>query len=288
MRVIKERRIPVIVSDHHMPGISGVEFLEWAKNETRDSLRILITGSADFNVAVNSINRSEIYRFITKPWNTAELKAIVREALQRYRMITCLKSGDEATRLSLIRTIELKDPYTKGHSERVAAYALQIARAMGVSGQDEKDIRCGSLLHDCGKIGVPESILNYPGKLNDQQREIMRQHPRWSAEVAIMAGLHPTIVNIARHHHERFDGKGYPDGLSGLRIPKEARIVALADVYDALASDRPYRKRMRYLDIIRLIQSERNSAFDPELVDIFIAGLREERSGQNEDFDSRR
>ena len=110
MGILKESCIPVIVSDHHMPAMSGVEFLEWAKTEARDSIRILLTGNVDFGVALNSINRCEVYRFITKPWNADEFKATIREALQRYRMVMCLRSGDEAKLLSLVRAIELLKP----------------------------------------------------------------------------------------------------------------------------------------------------------------------------------
>jgi putative two-component system response regulator len=288
MQILKENCIPVIVSDHHMPGISGIEFLEWAKTEARDSMRILLTGSADFGVAVNSINRSEVYRFICKPWKAEELKATIRAALERHRMLTCLKSGDETTLLSLIRTIELKDPYIRGHSERVAGYASQIADALGASEEEKRDIRYGSLLHDCGKIGIPEAILNKPGRLNPEQRELLKQHSRWGGEIAITAGLHQRIVNIALHHHERFDGSGYPSGLAGFDIPMEARIVAVADVYDALASDRPYRKRLEHSRIIEFLLKERKTSFDPRLVDLLVAGLEQKRSDHDEDFDSRR
>lgn len=285
MQIIMANKVPVIISDHDMPNITGVEFLEWAKASTPDSIRILLTGRGDFGVAIDSINRCEVYRFISKPWNAEDLKGTIRDALQRYGLVACLKSNDEAQLLLLIRTIELKDPYTRGHSERVAGYALQIADALRMSGEEKKDIRFGSLLHDCGKIGVPESILNKPDHLTADDRRIVEKHARWSGEIAEMAGLHSRIVNIARHHHERYDGTGYPSGLAGLNIPQEARIVAIADFYDALASDRPYRRRLAHSKIIECLQKENGSSFDPILTNLFLNELERRRSGCNENPD---
>jgi putative two-component system response regulator len=286
MQIIKEDNVPVIISDHDMPNMTGIEFLEWAKASTPDSIRILLTGRGDFGVAIDSINRCEVYRFIPKPWKAKDLKTTIRDALQRYGLVACLKSGDEAKLLTLVRTIELKDPYTRGHSERVAGYALQIADALGMSGKEKSDIRFGSLLHDCGKIGVPEAILSKAGRLTVDERETINKHARWSGEIAEMAGLHSRIVSIARHHHERYDGRGYPAGLSGLNIPKEARIVALADVYDALASDRPYRRGLPHSQIMEFIQKQKGVSFDPALADLFITEIEQTWSSCNENPDS--
>ncbi len=280
MQIIRETEIPVIVSDQDMPGMSGIEFLEWAKRARPDSIRILLTGFADFGVAINSINRCEVYRFIAKPWNTKELRATVREALQKYRVIACLKSGHESKLLSLVRTIELKDPYTRGHSERVAEYSIQLADAMGLSPEEKSNLRFGGFIHDIGKIGISETILNKREALTTEEREIIKQHSRWSGEVAEMAGLHPGIVNVALYHHERFDGKGYPGGLAGNEIPVLARIASIADVYDAMALDRPYRKGMDHAALLEYLKSERHQAFDPEIADLFIAEMKKRRKGK--------
>jgi putative nucleotidyltransferase with HDIG domain len=285
MTIVEGNTIPVIISDNFMPEKTGIEFLEWAKVASPDSVRILLTGSADFQVAINSINPGEVYRFITKPWNRNEFRTVVFDALDRHKVVKCLKTGDEAKLFSLVRTIELKDPYTRGHSERVARYALQIADGLHLPESEKINIRCGSLLHDCGKIGVPEAILNQPAALDGRQREMIQRHAQWSGEVARTAGLPTMVINIALHHHERYDGKGYPLGLSGLDIPKEARIVALADVYDALTSDRPYRKSLPHAKAIDHLRNEKNGSFDPALTDLFITTLENARKSQNEDVD---
>ncbi|HTY63247.1 MAG TPA: HD domain-containing phosphohydrolase [Acidobacteriota bacterium] len=277
MEIIARNPVPVVISDYTMPGVSGIEFLEWAKSAAPESMRILLTGCADLDVAINSINRGEVYRFISKPWNRTELRQLIREALQKHKVVKCLKSKNETSLLSLIRTIELKDPSTKGHSERVAGYALQLADALGISGEERMDFKYGGLIHDCGKIGVPEAVLNKPGELTAEQRELIKQHARWSGELAAMAGLNTRVVNIALYHHERFNGNGYPTGLAGSRIPREARIVALADVYDALASDRPYRKGLSHREIAEYFLNEKGTSFDPQLTDVFIGELERTR-----------
>jgi len=280
MQIIRETEIAVIISDHDMPGMTGIEFLEWAKRTTPDSIRILLTGFADFGVAINSINRCEVYRFIGKPWDTKELKTIVREAMQKYNIVICLKSGQESKLLSLVRTIELKDPYTRGHSERVAEYSLHMADVLGLSPEERADLRFGGYIHDIGKIGISEAILNKRDGLTEEERAIIRQHSRWSGEVAEMAGLHSGIVNVALYHHERFDGRGYPGGLAGNEIPLLARIASIADVYDAMVLDRPYRKGMDHAAVLEYLRNERKRAFDPEIVDLFVLEMRKKKRGK--------
>ncbi len=228
-----------------------------------------MTGFADLETAIDAINRVEVFRFIVKPWENTQLVELVMDALKRYRLIKSIVKGDEATMLSLVRALELKDPYTKGHSERVAQYALTMAQEMKLSEKNMKAIQYGSWLHDCGKIGVSENILNYEGPLDDAETHIVRNHPMWGADVARKARLTETIVNIILYHHERYDGKGYPSGLCGTRIPLEARIVAVADIYDALTTERPYRKAYDKDKALLMLISMKGNILDPDLVDLF-------------------
>jgi putative nucleotidyltransferase with HDIG domain len=268
---IKQEDIAVIVSDQKMPGMCGIEFLSQVKNISPDTTKILMTGFADFQTAVDAINTGEVFRFILKPWKNDDLIKTVEEAVIHYEMIHALKKADEATLISLAQTIELKDPYTRGHCDSVAKYALLIADHLELDDETKKDIKYGSWLHDCGKIGVPEAILNYPGKLNEQEMKIIKKHPEWGADVAKRALLHPIIINIILHHHEAFDGSGYPYGLQGDVIPLEARIVSIADVYDALVSDRPYRKGYSVDKAIEIMTSMKGKAFDTRIADIFLS-----------------
>jgi putative nucleotidyltransferase with HDIG domain len=199
------------------------------------------------------------------------LSQIVLDSIDRYKIVSSIKSADEAKLLSLAQTIELKDPYTKGHCERVATYALMLADGMDLSDVMKKNIKYGSWLHDCGKIGVPEIILNKPSELDDEQFATMKKHSRWGADVAKTAQLPEPVVNIALYHHERFNGEGYPLGLKGINIPLEARVVAIADAFDAMTSDRPYRKKLSKEEAIAVITKSKSSSFDPALVDIFVS-----------------
>jgi len=273
MELMKLNTVAVIVSDNMMPEMNGIAFLEWTKTVSPDSVRILMTGYADLHSAIESINRGEVFRFVTKPWNDTELSQIVLDSIDRYKIVSSIKSADEAKLLSLAQTIELKDPYTKGHCERVAAYALMLADGMDLSDVMKKNIKYGSWLHDCGKIGVPEIILNKPSELDDEQFATMKKHSRWGADVAKTAQLPEPVVNIALYHHERFNGEGYPLGLKGINIPLEARVVAIADAFDAMTSDRPYRKKLSKEEAIAVITKSKSSSFDPALVDIFVSVL---------------
>ena len=271
MEIMKSNTVSVIVSDNRMPGMNGIDFLAWTRTVSPDSVRILITGYADLHAAIEAINRGEVFRFVTKPWDDMELRQTVLDSIAKYKIVIALKSGDEAKLLSLAQTIELKDPYTRGHCERVAKYALMLANAMNLPDGMKKNIKYGSWLHDCGKIGIPEAILNKPGALDAEQFDMIKKHPGWGADVARTAQLPESVVNIALYHHERFDGKGYPNGLKGADIPLEARIVSIADVFDAMTSDRPYRKKLSAKEAMHVLKEGERASFDPDLIDMFIS-----------------
>jgi putative nucleotidyltransferase with HDIG domain len=272
---IKSEEIAVIVSDQMMPGMSGVDLLSKVKMLSPDTTKILMTGYTDFQIAVDAINTGEVFRFVLKPWNNDELIKTVEEAVTHYQIVHSLKKADEATLISLAQTIELKDPYTRGHCDNVAKFALLMADQLNMSEITKVQIKHGSWLHDCGKIGVPEAILNYPGKLNEQEMKIIKKHPEWGADVAKRAQLSEVVINIILYHHEAYDGSGYPYGLKGDIIPLEARIVSIADVFDALTSDRPYRKAFDLEKAIDIMTSMIGKSFDPKLSDIFLSMLKQ-------------
>jgi len=238
----------------------------------------MMTAYADLSIAIDAINKSEAYRFVTKPWNNQDLMNVIDEALMRYQLVQSLVSDDETLYLSLAQTVELKDPYTKGHCDRVALYATSLARAAGLSNDFINDIKHGSWLHDCGKIGVPEEVLNYPGRLSEENLETVMQHPRWGSEVARQARMSETVINVILYHHERYDGYGYPSGLKGEQIPIEARVVAIADVFDALYSDRPYRKAFEFARVIEIMGEMTATHFDPRLMELFLPISEEVRT----------
>jgi len=229
---------------------------------------------ADLTTVLSAINRSEVFRYVLKPWRDDEMLSAVREGLRRYRLKQMMRKEDEDVLRSLAQTIELKDPATRGHCDRVAIYALMIAEALKLPKECQREIKYGSWLHDCGKIGVSEVILNGTGQLSGPEYETMKMHSFWGADVAAKANLSKVACNIIHYHHERYDGTGYPERLMGRNIPLEARIVAVADVYDALTNDRPYRKGYTPKEAIKIMKDMEGTTFDPELSTLFFSVLQ--------------
>ncbi len=270
LNIFNKEEIAVIVSDQCMPGMQGIDLLAKIKELSPDTLKILMTAHANLGVAVDAINQGEVFRFIIKPWDNVNLVSTVKEAFNRYQVVQSLRNIDESTFLSLAQTIELKDPYTSGHCERVTNYALMIASELGFPEDDLKSIKFGAWLHDCGKIGIPENILNKKGPLSEREYDIVKKHPAWGAEVANQANLSQKIVNIIHYHHERYDGSGYPSGIQGDSMPVESRIVTVADVYDALTSNRSYREKYSNDKAIKIMLAMSGNVFDPAMLDVFL------------------
>lgn len=270
MEIIKQEEVAVVVSDNLMPGMKGTKLLNAIKNISPHTFRILMTSYTDIDVAVDAINSGEVFRFIIKPWQNDLLINAVQEALDQYNIIQTLKSSDESRLLSLSEAIELKDGYTKGHCGRVADYAITMASELHLSDDSMRAIRHGSWLHDCGKIGVPKEILNKKGPLDPDEFEVIKNHPKWGADIADKASMSHVVLNIILHHHERYDGTGYPSGLKASEIPFEARIVTVADVFDALTTNRPYREKYGIEKTLNIMSVMRGSAFDPDILDLFM------------------
>ncbi|MCR5675281.1 MAG: HD domain-containing protein [Lachnospiraceae bacterium] len=174
---------------------------------------------------------------------------------------------------TIANTIDAKDEYTKGHSRRVSDYSAEIAREMGMTDEEVERIRYIALLHDIGKIGVPDAVLNKPGRLNEAEYELMKKHTTIGGEILKDVGMMPELDVGAKYHHERYDGKGYPNGLKGDEIPLVARIICMADSYDAMTSNRIYRKHLNHLIVVEEIRRCRGTQFDPEVTDAFLKFL---------------
>lgn len=193
-----------------------------------------------------------------------------------YELHRFLKDGSLATIQALAAAVDAKDPYTRGHSQSVAKYASSLARYLGLSQDMVELIHTAGTLHDVGKIGVPDGILNKPGRLDDSERKIMETHPVLGEVIVRKAPQLAATLPAVRHHHERWDGSGYPDRLTGENIPYIARLMALADCYDAMTSDRPYRKGLPVEVALGEIEKNTGTQFDPELAQAFLAMMREE------------
>jgi len=202
----------------------------------------------------------------------------VAVALSNARLVEELDQLNWGTLQALARAIDAKSPWTAGHSGRVTELALKIGRVLGLSQKELDTLHRGGLLHDIGKIGTPPAILDKPGKLTEEENRIMREHPRLGARILEPIPAYADVIPIVLHHHEWFDGTGYPDGLAGEAISLRARIFAVADVFDALRSDRPYRAGFEQEHVIAIITQGAGRQFDPRVVEAFLKVMAQEES----------
>src|SRR5277367_1616970 len=235
-------RPDLILLDIVMPGVDGFEVC-WrikATPETRLTPVVLITGLSETGDRIQGINAGAD-DFLSKPIDFNELLARTRSLL-RLKQYTDELENAEAVLLSLAFGIEARDPYTRGHCERLSRMSTRLGERLGVPEEDITALRRAGVVHDIGKVVVPDAILLKPGPLSDEETAVMRRHPVVGEHICAPLRTFRPVLPIIRHHHERYDGSGYPDGLRGESIPLTARILQLADVYDALTTDRPYRK----------------------------------------------
>lgn len=284
LAIIKEHDVSLIITDQRMPGMTGVQLLEQSLSIRPDAIRILLTGYTDVQALIDAINAGHVYKYVPKPWDRDELKITVRRALEAYdlkkhndRLIIDLKEAlvqledlSFGTIRALADALDAKCDYTSGHSLRVSRYAVLIGRAMGMSQQDLRDLELGGILHDIGKIGVPESILWKPARLTPEEQEIMEKHPVKSAQIIGDLSSLVRAKEYVLHHHEFMDGSGYPDHLKGEEIPLGARIILVADAYDAMTTDRPYRKAIGHQRAMQELKKHAGRQFDPKIVDCLV------------------
>lgn len=276
--------------------MTGVQLLEQSLAIRPDAIKILLTGYTDVQALIDAINAGHVYKYIPKPWDAEELKLTVRRALEAYELkesndhlvvalrnaLLDLESVSVGTIRALADALDAKCDYTAGHSVRVSRISVLIGRELDLSDDLLRDVELGGILHDIGKIGVPESILWKADKLTDEERAIMSKHPTTSADIiGDLKGL-LRAREYVRHHHEHFDGNGYPSGLSGEDIPIGAGIILVADAYDAMTTDRPYRKAIGHEKAVEELTKLAGTQFDPLVVNALMSVL--EKAGQNIDI----
>ncbi|MBQ8261102.1 MAG: response regulator [Lachnospiraceae bacterium] len=286
---LKEREVPdLILLDIKMPGMDGFETLtELRKLEKAKEVPVIFL-TADDKSETEAIGLSlGAVDFIKKPFVPEVLKLRVRhmidlDQLQRNLAQEVEKKTKENQILflhivsSLAAAIDAKDKYTNGHSSRVAEYSREMARRFGYSEEKMREIYMMGLLHDVGKIGIPDAVINKPGKLTDEEFALIKKHPSLGARILGNIEENPRLANGARWHHERYDGKGYPDGLKATDIPEEARIIAVADSYDAMTSCRSYRKVMPQEVVRGEIEKGIGTQFDPTFAKIMLTMMDED------------
>jgi len=289
--VLERQTMTLVMSDLRMPQLDGIALLREIRGRWPDTAVVMITAVADVEVAVSCLAVGAM-DYLTKPFHLEEVRARVAQALEKRRLVLENRGYQEslqekvavqARRLeelflasvqSLAEALEVKDPYTRGHSVRVSHYSVVIAREMGIDGEMLRRIELGGHVHDIGKIGVREDVLNKPGKLTNEEYQHIMTHSMVGWKIlAPLLGEMPEALNIVRSHHERFDGRGIPDRLAGTDIPLEARIAAAADSFDAMTSDRPYRPGLSMEEALAELVRCSGSQFDPRVVDAVIAAV---------------
>lgn len=292
---IKVRIPDLILLDYHMPQMDGFEFIEKLReiDEYKEISIIMLTADNDRDTEVRGF-QAGVMDFITKPFVDEIMLQRVGRILELSRLqknlereVSIQTARAEAKRRqverlseevmrTLANTIDAKDPYTNGHSLRVAKYSKEIAKRAGKTKTQQKEIYEMALLHDIGKIGVPDTIINKDTRLTDEEYEAIKQHPAIGSDILKTIEEIPEIMIGARWHHERYDGRGYPDRLAGTEIPEAARIIGVADAYDAMTSKRSYRNILSQEVVRGEIERGKCTQFDPVFADIMIQMIDED------------
>ena len=299
MQFLRKKRPDLILLDIYMSGMDGFETLAAIKENkaTADIPVIFLSASDDNKVEAKGLKAGAM-DFIRKPLapevllirvrHTLELVRLQKELSKEVKIKTqeVMAQHEKMYRMvmqtvtALSDAIDAKDTYTSGHSTRVADYSKEIARRAGLSETEQEDIYMMGLLHDVGKIGVPNAIINKPSKLTDEEYDVIKEHPIMGEKILKNITEFPKLLTGARWHHERYDGRGYPDGIAGEEIPIEARIIAVADSYDAMTSKRSYRNDLPQTVVRAEMEKGMGTQFDPQFAEIMISMIDEDANYQ--------
>ena len=256
LEIVQNQLPDLILLDVIMPEMDGFQVCEHLKNDERTRLIpvVMITGLEDSKSKIRGINLG-VDDFITKPFNFLELKARMASLIKLKNYTDQLKNAEKIL-FNLALTLDAKDPYRRGHSQRLANYSSIMAERIGLVDDEVRAVRCGGILHDIGKLAIQDEILLKPGPLTENEFSVVKLHPEIGAEMLAPLSSLDDVQPIIRHHRERYDGSGYPSGLVGEEIPIGAQIVAIADTYDALTSERSYRHGMTKDASLQIMDSE--------------------------------
>ncbi len=284
----------LIISDIKMPEMDGLELLKRVKAMNPKMMVIVVTAYPDIDLAVEAM-RLGAYDFIIKPADLDLMILSVNKALEKKRLedeisayhsrleklveertsklqqaYRVLKKAHLDSVKVLAEAIDAKDPYTRGHSDRVTRMSLKIAFQIGFTEDQLENLEYGALLHDIGKIGIKDEVLQKPTALNSKEYQYIQEHPLIGVKIVEGLDFFKDKIPVIRHHHEHFDGTGYPDGLVGEAIPLEARIIAVPDAFDAMTSARPHRGMMPLQDVLMELEKCKGTQFDPRILEIFL------------------
>jgi len=290
---LQESEFQLVISDITMPGMSGLDMIPHVKELSPDTVVVMISGMQTVESAIGAL-RLGAFDYLMKPFDLRQVEAVVKRALehhdlvvakQRYenhleelveqrtaeldRALNSLEAAYRSTLKALTAALETRDSETHGHSERVVSYSLRLGREYGLNSEQMKALEFGSLLHDIGKIGVPDSILSKPAKLTEEEWVRMREHPLHGQQILRGIEFLQGASRVVAQHHEKWDGTGYPLGLRNEDIDICARIFAVADAFDAITSDRVYRRGKPYEAAAQELDDWAGRQFDPKVVEAF-------------------
>lgn len=282
--MVRNEHFDMMILDFIMTPIHGDKVIEEIRKFNKNLYILLLTGHKDLAPPLETIRRYDIQGYCEKTDKFDQLLLLIESGIKSIsQMRTIQKINEELLEsnkklensymesIEILRyTVEAKDQYTRGHSERVSDYSVLVGEKLGLSDADIHTLKIGGLFHDIGKIGVPDAVLSKPGKLTDEEYEEIKKHPTIGAQILSNATIFADIIPIVKYHHERYDGRGYPEGLVGEDIPYLARIAAVADTYDAMRSRRPYRDALP-IDIVKEeFKKNIGTQFDPDIASLFL------------------
>ena len=284
IELLKEEHFDMLILDFLMMPIHGDQVVEEVRKFNKDLYILLLTGHKDLAPPLGTIKRLDIQGYCEKSDKFDQIILLVESGLKSVSQMRIIKDINEqlehaydelknayrGTMESLRLAVDAKDSYTKNHSDRVSYYAVLIAKQLNLPEEQVDLIRDGGLFHDIGKIGIPDSILQKTSKLTDDEYDDIKNHPSIGAHILQPSKIFDNLIPMVKHHHERFDGRGYPAGLAGEEIPYNARIIAVADSFDAMTSDRSYRPRFTLDKALGELRRCSGTQFDPAIVDAFL------------------
>lgn len=288
IEALKKEQFDLLLLDFIMDNLHGDQVVEEIRKFDINLYILLLTGHKDLAPPLETLKKLDIQGYCEKSDNLNQLLLLIESALKSVDQMHLINKINEELKdkneelekayldtIGILRqTVEAKDPYTRGHSDRVSKYSVLIGKKLGLSEQDLHTLEIGGLFHDIGKIGIPDSILLKESKLDDEEYSQIKNHPSIGAHILGDVSMFKDIIPIVLHHHERFDGRGYPSQLAGEDIPFFARIAAVADTYDAMTSKRSYRDALPREVVIAEFEKCSGSQFDPNIAEVFLELLK--------------
>ncbi len=279
---IRTGHYDILLLDFLMNPINGDEVVRQVRMFNKDIFIILLTGHKSMAPPLKTIRELDIQGYYEKSDRFDQLELLVEACAKSIRQMREIRAKNRELNRAYMETIDLirkmvdaKDYYTRGHSDRVSYYGVCIAKAMGKDEKFVERVRIGGLFHDIGKIGVPDAILQKPGRLTDEEYAKIKEHPVIGKQLVLSVSSFHDILPMVESHHEWYNGNGYPSGISGEDIPEEARIISVADCFDAMTSKRTYRDSLSVAQAAQELVRGKNSQFDPGIVDVFIRIIEE-------------